>query len=151
VSETRKVAVSAQDSDFLFEPVPLDKFQTLTAEQLIQYIHGQQDLINQLTRINARLKKRAEELEDRSVLLGDQFIVLKHQLYGKSSEKMAAPETGVGEDLDPAAPAAAALAPAEPASKKPPRKRVRLPSERYPNAPLIERTSSYRPTLSESA
>jgi len=126
-----------QDTDFLFKPVPLEKFQSLTQEQLIQYIHGQQDIINQLTRINTGLKRRADELEDRSVLLGEQFVVLKHQVYGKSSEKMAAPETGVGDDLDPAI--TTAQVPADPSLKKPPRKRVRLPSERYPNAPLIER------------
>ena len=124
-----------QDTDFLFEPVPLEKFQSLTQEQLIQYIHGLEDLNRQLTRHNKDLKRRAEEIEDRSVLLGEQFVVLKHQVYGRSSEKMAAPETSVGGDLDPSI----TPAPAETTPKKPPRKRVRLPRERYPDAPLIER------------
>lgn len=132
----KRIAVQDQDTDFLFESVSLEKFQTLTQEQLIQYIHGQQDLINQLTRINANLKRRAEELEDTSVLLDERLVAIKHELYGKSSEKMAAPETATGEDLE-----SPASAPAEPAQadKKPARKRVRLPSERYPDAPLIER------------
>ena len=113
------------------EPTPIEKFQTLTQEQLIQYIHAQEDLIKQLTRVNAGLKKRAEELEDKSVLLGEHLIAIKNELYGKSSEKVAAPETTTGDDLDSVA--------STQAEKKPPRKRVRLPSERYPDAPLIER------------
>jgi transposase len=121
-----------QDTDFLFAPVPLEMFQSLTKEQLIQYVHGLQDLNRQLVSHNKDLKRRAEELEDRSVLLGEQFVVLKHQVYGKSSEKMAASEADVGEDLEAAVTEA-------PAPKKPPRKKVRLPSLRYPNAPLIER------------
>lgn len=141
-SETKSSAL--QETDFLFEVTPVEKFQTLSREQLIEYIHGVENINRQLTQINSRLKKRAEELEDKSVLLGEQFVTLKHHLYGKSSEKLAAPETATGGDLDPSAPAgtAAAAAPeAEPeqAEKKAPRKRVRLPSERYPDAPLIER------------
>lgn len=124
----RKKAEVAQDTDFLFEATPLDKFQTLSKEQLIQYIHGLEDLTSQLVRHNKALKKRAEELADRSLLLGEQFVVLKHHVFGKSSEKIAAPETVSGEDLEEA-----------PATKKAPRKRIRLPSQRYPEATLIER------------
>jgi len=131
VSGKREITLNKENTDFLFEPVPLEMFQTLTQEQLIQYIHGLQDMNRQILQHNKDLKRRAEELEDRAVLLGDQFIVMKHQVFGKSSEKAPAPETSVGGDLDPAA--------GEPAQKKPPRKRVRLPSLRYPNAPLIER------------
>ncbi len=122
-----EAANKPQDTDFLFDTVALDKFQTLTQTQLIEYIQGQQDLIQQLTRYNARLKRRAEELEDKSVLLDERLIAIKNELYGKSSEKMAVPHTAAGDDLDART------------EKKPPRKRVRLPSERYPNAPLIER------------
>lgn len=127
---SKKTIVLSEDTDFLFEPTPLEKFQTLSKEQLIQYIHGQQDLINQIKKINANLKKRADELEDRSVLLGELYVVLKHQLYGKSSEKIAALDTTSGDDLDEVIAAD---------NKKAKRKRVRLPSERYPNAELIER------------
>jgi transposase len=130
--------ISVQDTDFLFAPIPLEKFQTLTQEQLIQYIHGQQDLINQLTKMNTRLKKRAEELEDKSILLDERLIAVKNALYGKSSEKLASPETATGDDLDPASSSMTDPQSAQ-TGKKPPRKRVRLPSERYPDAPLIER------------
>jgi len=111
--------------DFLFEPVALEKFQTLTQSQLIEYVHGQQDMIHQLSRIVKELKAQNDLLENKTLLLGEQFIVLRRTLFGKSSEKVAAPGTTGGEDLDSS-------------PKNPPRKRVRLPSERYPDAPLIE-------------
>lgn len=129
-----EIKLNQEDTEFLFRPAPVEKLQTLSREQLIQYVNGLEDLTRQLRRHNAELKKRADELGDRTVLLGQQFIVLQHQFYGKSSEKMAAPDAGAGEDLDEAPPV-----PIDPRQKKPPRKRVRLPSERYPNAPLIER------------
>jgi transposase len=125
--------VSEQDTststDFLFEPVPLEKFQALTQEQLIQYIQGLQNFNEQLIHQNKKLQRRAELLEEKTLLLGEQFIVLKRNLFGKSSEKLAQPETTTGDDLDPSS---------ESGPKKPPRKRIRLPSERYPDAPLIE-------------
>ena len=127
----RKTAISIKETGYLFEPVPIEKFQTLSKDQLIQYIQGMDDLNRQLTRMNARLKRRAEELEDKTVLLCDQLIAVKNELYAKSSEKIAAPETATGGDLDPPS--------ADRGEKKPSRQRVRLPSERYPDAPLIER------------
>ncbi len=125
----KKIAI--KETDFLFDPAPVDRLQTLTQEQLIQYVRGLEDINQQLLRHNRQLKKRAEELEDKSVLLGEQFVILKHELYGKSSEKVAAPETSTGDELESPA--------SSPSEKKPPRKRIRLPSERYPDAPLIER------------
>lgn len=88
------------------------------------------DLSRQLMRMNARLRSRAEELEDKTVLLGEQLIALKNALFGKSSEKVAALESSTGEDLEPSW---------ERAEKSPPRLRVRMPSERYSDAELIER------------
>lgn len=132
MSET-KIEVSVEETNYLFQTVPIEKFQTLSKEQLIQYIHGMDDLNRQLLRMNAQLKRRAEELEDKTVLLGDQLITVKNALFGKSSEKAPAPETSTGEGLDPPSPPEVGI------DKKPPRKRVRLPSERYPDAPLIER------------
>ena len=114
------------ETDFLFEQVPIEKFQTLTKEQLIQYIHGQQDFNNQLAKLVKKLKAQNELLEEKTLLLGDQFVILKRALFGKSSEKIAAPETTTGEDLEASG------------VSKPKKQRVRLPSERYPDAPLIE-------------
>lgn len=116
------------DTDFLFEPVPLEKFQTLSKEQLIQYIHGLEDFNQQLVKQNKKIRAQNELLEEKTLLLGEQFIVLKRTLFGKSSEKLAAPETTTGEDLDIPAPEGSR-------AKK---QRIRLPSERYPDAPLIE-------------
>lgn len=124
-AKNRTTTETANETDFLFEPVALEKFQTLTQSQLIEYVHGQQDMIHQLSRIVKELKAQNDLLENKTLLLGEQFVVLRRTLFGKSSEKVAAPGTTGGEDLDSS-------------PKNPPRKRVRLPSERYPDAPLIE-------------
>lgn len=116
----------------------MEKLQTLTREQLIEYGKGLEDLNRQLLRHVNQLKRRADELEDKSVLLGEQLLGVKNELYGKSSEKLAAPETTAGDELDPPSGALAETTSA-PSGRKPLRKRVRLPSERYPDAPLIER------------
>src|SRR5690606_19851999 len=112
------------ETEYLFESVPLERFQTLTKEELIQFIHGLQSFNDQLLRQNKSLQHQAELLKSRTLLLGEQFVVLKNKVYGRSSEKVARPETLTGEDLE--------------GPKKEPRRRVRLPSERYPEAPLIE-------------
>lgn len=128
-----KNTLATNETDFLFKPVHLDRFQALTPDQLIEYIHGQQDLIDQLVRRNKTLQVRAELLEENTLLLGEQFIVLRRTLFGKSSERVAAPGTTGGEDLEIGEQPEVQNSP-----KKIPRKRVRLPSERYPDAPLIE-------------
>jgi transposase len=137
VSDTKNP--SADPSTFLFDVTPSEKLQTLSREQLIEYIRGVENINRQLIRINTGLKKRAEELEDKSVLLGEQFVVLKHELFGRSSERLPAPETLTGNDLDSAAASESDTTESQYPEKKVPRKRVRLPSERYPDAPLIER------------
>jgi transposase len=124
------VKSAANDTDYLFEITPVEKFQILSRERLIDYIKGLEDLNRQLVRHNNQLKKRAEELEDKTVILDERLVAVKNELFGKSSEKVAAPETATGEDLE---------APLPPSERSAPRRRVRLPSERYPDAPLIER------------
>ena len=81
-----------------------------------------------MAKLVKELKAQNALLEEKTLLIGDQFIVLKRVLFGKSSEKRAAPETTTGDDLEP---------PSEP-TNKPKNRRIRLPSERYPDAPLIE-------------
>lgn len=71
----------------------------------------------ELGRVNA-LK---ELLEQRTMLLEERFVTIKNQFYGKSSER--------SPKQTPAAPGL---------TGKSGKKRVLLPSERYPDAPLIE-------------
>ena len=84
-AKNRTTTETANETDFLFEPVALEKFQTLTQSQLIEYVHGQQDMIHQLSRIVKELKAQNDLLENKTLLLGEQFVVLRR---GRRSQKV---------------------------------------------------------------
>ncbi len=107
----------------LFDPVPVERLQMQTKEDLILFIKLQEDVNNQLRKHVEYLEALGRELKSRTLFVQDQYIVLKNKLYGKSSEKLA---SEVKEDSS------------KEESLKPKRRRVQLPSERYPEAPLIE-------------
>lgn len=111
----------------LFDPVPVERLQMQTKEDLILFIKLQEDVNNQLRKRVEYLEALGRELQNRTLFVQDQYIVLKHKLYGKSSEKLA---SEVPEDSS--------------KPSKPKRRRVQLPSERYPEAPLIERSIEFQ-------
>jgi transposase len=111
------------DQQHLFEPIPEDKMGLLTKEELIILIRGERSLRQQLQRDNERLRALNEELKQKKFLIDDQYIVLKNKYFGKSSER------SLDQDNEDASSKAS----------KTSKKRVQLPSQRYPNAPLIER------------
>lgn len=108
--------------EIIFAEVPLEKFYLLSKEELIQFAKGEQNLRLQLQKDNARLRAQNEELKQRSFQIEDQLVTVKNKIFGKSSEKSA--RLGPGN---------------EPLKKKSPKSRVLLPSERYPDATIIER------------
>ena len=109
--------------DELFQSIPQDKLELQSKEDLIQYIKFQQKLLISVNNEKNRLASLNEEIKQRSLLVNDQHIILKNKLFGKSSEKSANKENF-----------SELKKPKVPGSRK-----VLLPSERYPDAPLIER------------
>jgi transposase len=95
----------------------------MTKEEMLQFFDAQNRVIRDLRRYVGELRAAAEELKQSILLVDGQYIELKNKLYGKSSERE--PVTG-GED-DKAT------------ETRPPKARVLLPSQRYPDAQLIER------------
>lgn len=109
--------------EFLARKVPRSKLEHAEREDLIKFIELQQELNEQFRRQNENLRALHAELAQKSLLVNEQLVVIKNKLYGSSSEKRAAAtvsEVGVNREVE----------------KK---KRVLLPSERYPDAPVIER------------
>lgn len=82
-------------------------------------LQGEQSISRQLAADNSRLRDRVEELKQRRLQIDEQFITLKNKFFGKSSERSKLGRKG------------------RKAAKR--GKRVQLPSQRYPDAPLIER------------
>ncbi len=114
----------------LFESVPLDRFQTLTRDELIEFIKLQQDATQAILRDNARLRALNKELKQRTILVADQYVVLKNKLFGKSSERSPSSEVKLEDNSS--------------KNSKNRKKKVQLPSVRYPNAPLIERDIEFK-------
>jgi transposase len=104
----------------IFDPVPVERFEILSREELIQLAKLHQRAIVMISKDNDRLRALSEELKTKNLYLDEQFVVIKNKLFGKSSERIKRPSR-------------------EAAGANANKKRVQLPSERYPNLPLIER------------
>jgi transposase len=110
---------------YLLEPIPedqFDRFDNLTHEELLQFCKLQQKVNDRMYKEVQRLRALKDELEQKTMLIEDQYIVLKSKVFGKSSEKEGRPESEK-----------------EGKKKKDSQTRVQLPSERYPDATRIER------------
>jgi transposase len=107
----------------VFKIIPPEKLALLSKEDLIILLTGEQDLRRQIAADNERLRALNNELEQKSLFVNEKLITLKNELFGKSSEK---------------SPSRALIADHE-KKQKDKKKKVQLPSLRYPDAPLIER------------
>jgi transposase len=112
--------------EYLFQPAPSHRLAQLSKEELIQFVEAQERVIRSVVSENNKLKARVEELKQKVLFVDDQFIVLKNKIFGKSSERDC---TQVKDDND---------SDDKPA-KKNKKQKVQLPSQRYPDAELIER------------
>lgn len=106
--------------DYLFEPIPGDKYDLLTKDEVVILNKGNENLIAQMQKYIKELEADKFKNEQKTFLLEEQTIQIKHRLFGKSSEK-------------------SDLKSITPKDKKPARKKIQLPSERYPNIPVVEK------------
>lgn len=105
----------------LFDPVPRHRLEMFSKEELIEFYVVQQRVVDQFQKRIQKLESLNHELEQRSLCIEENYITIKNKLFGKSSERSPRkPSEGSGDGAEK-------------------RKRIQLPSERYPNAPLIER------------
>jgi hypothetical protein len=113
--------VSTQD--YLFDPIPLSKLDTLSKEDFKILVQGLQDTVTQLRTFNTKLKNEQEQKNLQTVLLNEHYILLRSKFFGKSSEKRPSDELRNAHESS--------------QQKLPPKERVQLPSLRYPHAPLV--------------
>ena len=111
------------DTSFLFEPIPTERLQAASKEDLIKYHKLQDEVIKTMHRMVNKLRKQYEDLEDKNLYLDEMFVSMKSTFYGKSSEKSPSEKSKKKQRAK--------------SNKK--KKPVKLPSERYPNIPLIEK------------
>jgi len=105
--------------DYLFETIPSDKYDLLTKDEVVILNKSNENLISQMQKYIKELEAEKFKQEQKSFLLENQAIIIKHKLFGKSSEK-----SEKNNIIKP---------------KKEARSRVLLPSERYPNLDIIEK------------
>ncbi len=107
----------------LLEEIPVEKFDLLTRDELAQFAKLEQKMRIQLQKENENLRSLNDELKHRSFYIDEQFINIKNKFFGKSSEKKPRSSREPGRS----------------SKKKSKKRKIQLPSLRYPNAPLIER------------
>jgi len=103
----------------LFAEIPVEKFDILSREELIIFAKGERKMRIHFEKENRRLSALNEELKQKSFFIEEKFIHIKNKLYDRSSEKEPRKKTSNG--------------------SKEKKRKVQLPSERYPNAQLIVR------------
>lgn len=107
----------------LLEEIPVEKFDLLTRDELTKFAKLEQKMRIQFQKENDNLRALNDELKQKSFYIEEQFISIKNKLFGKSSEKKPRSNSE----------------PVRSSKKKSKKKKIQLPSLRYPNAPLIER------------
>jgi transposase len=107
----------------VFKVVPPEKLALLSKEELIEFVKLEQEFRFQLQDEVERLRALNNELEQKSFFVNEKLINLKNELFNKSSEKSPSRDSVTSHEKE----------------QKQKKKKVQLPSLRYPNAPLIER------------
>jgi transposase len=108
----------------LFESEAVERYDHLTREELIEFLKVEKFINREYQRLLRESKGFREELQERLMLVDDQRIWLRSKIFGKSSEKESRPDTAAVPSAD------------APKAKAP---KIQKLSERYPNAPRIER------------
>lgn len=102
--------------------VSVEKFDLLSRQELTEFARLEQKFRIKLQKEVEYLRATIEELKQKTLFIEDKYIVIKNKFFGKSSERSPKnPDSQEG------------------TGNKSKKIKVQLPSQRYPNAPLIER------------
>ena len=99
----------------------MEKFDLLSREELVEFLKLEQGVRRRLEKRVQHLEALNEELKQKTFLVEETYITVKGKLFGRSSEREGSSGGARAEG---------------PKSRK---KKIQLPSQRYPDAPLIER------------
>lgn len=115
--------------DQLFAPLTHKQLAMLTPEDKDRFLEAQSRVIEDLSRENKLLKNRREELKQRTLCLDEEFITIKGKVVETSLQpNTVKPKSSESEDGK---------------KKKTKKKKVQLPSERYPDAEVIEQEIAF--------
>lgn len=108
------------DTKLAFKPVARGDIEKFSKKELIDFFLGEQD-------IRFQLEKLAKELEEERIAIGDRYLILKNRAFAPKTERQ--PKT-----------------PKEKKDPKPPDDRKLLPSERYPDAEIMDQDVTLEPS-----
>ncbi|MBI2712584.1 MAG: IS66 family transposase, partial [Bdellovibrio sp.] len=111
------------DISKVLAPLSLVQIRSLKKEEVALLLHHEQKLRLQLQSFYNEAIAANVELQEKTLLLEERYVLLKNQFFAKSSERR---------DPQP-------KPPADPQRKKRRKKKCQKPSDRYPNLPLIKR------------
>lgn len=103
--------------------IPIEKLDLLTHDELVEFVKLERAHRIALQKYVKKVEALNEELKQQRLNLEDKYVIIKNKYFCKSSER--SPKSSAGSP--------------DSTNKKPKEPRVLLPSERYPDAPLIER------------
>lgn len=115
------------DISQVLKPLTQEQLKTLSKEDLVQLLLGEQSLRLQFQTFCNEGKAIEEELKEKKLLIEQLYVVLKSKFFGKSSErrKIQKREPQKGDK-----------------KKRPRKEKHQKPSERYPDLPVVERDLS---------
>ena len=105
----------------LFSPLTLNQLDSLSREDINSFVEAQARVIEDLSRELMLIKVRREELKQTTLEVDDEYITIKGKVVTSSSSQENEKK----------------------ASKKKKKQKVQLPSERYPEAEIIEQEVSF--------
>ena len=108
----------------LFETIPCDKYDLISRDELVTLYGGAEKVITYLKSELKRALEESQSFKQKSFFIEEEVLALKKKLFGQSSEK----EKFGGEGK-----------PKRKGNGRKGKKKVQLPSKRYPNVPVIER------------
>lgn len=112
-------------------PVTKSMLQELRRDELYTLIEGEQNLRKQMQEELDLIKSRYSELEESVLDIQGKFVRLKAKIFGRSSEKLGPKKGGASDSRG-----------KNGRQNQKREKFSKLPSERYPNAPIIEKDLS---------
>ncbi len=106
--------------EHLLDPIPCNSYDLLSKEEVVALHKEEENFRIKLQKEVDALKVQLNISDQKSFLLDEQYVSIKNKLFGKSSEKSKR----------------------EPKTRKEGKRgsRLQLPSKRYPNVPVVERT-----------
>jgi transposase len=142
-------SVTINETQDLFERIEKTGLESLTRDQMLVLLKAKTEFSELLLKENSRLNFLVKSQKELEIETQGSFLLLQNLIFGKSSEKVAPLETVTGADLNASQDQSQSSSSSQKENSNSGERilksrRVRLPSERYPEAPLEEKHVEFK-------